>query len=385
MRVAVFDYETTTTNPYGQGVLRVLRGLGAEHEFTLYAARFDDDGSAPVRWVRVPVLRRPLLALYLSFHVMAPLVALVDRRRHGSPDVVHSLESALLRADVVGVQFSHRSYLRERWATSRPTGLRGLLRGAYERAAAALEPLALSRAEAIVVPSRGLAQELLAEYPHLAGRVEVVPNAIDWERAQPPPGFDRAAVRAGAGLEVDRFTCVFVALGHYERKGLPLVLDALEHLGEEAPQLVVVGGEPDLVADYAERARRQGLESRVRFVGSQPDVRPFLWAADAFVFPSAYETFSYATFEAAAAGLPLVVSDLYGVQDFLVPGHNGIAVERTASSVAAALARLVALGPEERRDLGTRASEAVRDYTEQRYVEGWRAAYERASGHRLAG
>ena len=57
--------------------------------------------------------------------------------------------------------------------------------------------------------------------------------------------------------------------------------------------LVVVGGYPDLVERYEAIAQRGGVADRVDFVGMQPDVRPFLWASDAFVFPSSYEAFAF--------------------------------------------------------------------------------------------
>jgi glycosyltransferase involved in cell wall biosynthesis len=44
--------------------------------------------------------------------------------------------------------------------------------------------------------------------------------------------------------------------------------------------------------------------------GPTRDVRPYLWAADAFVFPSQREGMPNAVLEALATGLPLVLSDI---------------------------------------------------------------------------
>ena len=75
------------------------------------------------------------------------------------------------------------------------------------------------------------------------------------------------------------------------------------------------------------------LGNRVKFVGMQSDVRPYLWSSDVFVFPSLYETFSLVTYEAAASGLPIVVSQLYGVEDLLVDGDNGFLIETSVAGV----------------------------------------------------
>jgi glycosyltransferase involved in cell wall biosynthesis len=68
----------------------------------------------------------------------------------------------------------------------------------------------------------------------------------------------------------------FVALGHYERKGLPLLLDALRRCDDPRLKLVVVGGREDLVEAYRKRVDRMGLSQRVVFTEMQPDVRPYL-------------------------------------------------------------------------------------------------------------
>ena len=99
-----------------------------------------------------------------------------------------------------------------------------------------------------------------------------------------------------------------MALGQFERKGLPLLMQALATAGLDPVKLIVVGGEADLLARYREQAEKLDIGDRVKFVGMQSDVRPFLWCSDVFVFPSLYETFSLVTYEAAAAGLPIVVS-----------------------------------------------------------------------------
>jgi len=98
---------------------------------------------------------------------------------------------------------------------------------------------------------------------------------------------------------------VFVALGHYERKGLPLLFEALRALNDSRLKMVVVGGSQNGIAAYRERANKGGLNGNVKFLQTQKDIRPYLWAADALTLPSHYEVFPLAVLEAAAAGLPL--------------------------------------------------------------------------------
>lgn len=374
MRMAIFDYETVRTNPFGLGHLRCIEALGDEHDITVYSVNCAAEAHRRVRWRRVPAIRRPLAALYVTFHLAAALRLWIDRRRGERYDVVQTIDSASFGANIVYAQFCHRAYLREQWATSRPSGLRRIARWVFEALAAALEGPVLGRARLIVVPSEGLRREIESCYPQTCGRIRVVPNAVEPERMRAPADLDRDALRDELSLPRSVTLLVFVALGHYERKGLPIVLDALEGLDDDT-NLVVVGGTSQQIAPYRRRLEERDLADRVHFAGASSDVRPYLWVSDAFVFPSAYETFSYVSYEAAAAGLPLVVTELYGVEEFMVDGKTGFVVDRDAASVAAAITELVAAGPDGRRTMGECAAAAVAGTTVENYVGGWSSAY----------
>jgi glycosyltransferase involved in cell wall biosynthesis len=190
-----------------------------------------------------------------------------------------------------------------------------------------------------------------------------------------PGEFDRPAFRHRLGVEDQDLMALFVALGQFERKGLPLLLQALATAGTERVKLIVVGGEADLIARYSEQAAKDNLGDRVKFVGMQSDVRPYLWSSDVFVFPSLYETFSLVTYEAAASGLPIVVSHLYGVEDLLQDGDNGFLIETTVAGVREGLQRVLALSPADRQAMGQRARLAASSVSEEHFVDAWRAFY----------
>ena len=73
MRIAVFDYKTVPNNPTGGCHRRILSGLCREHEFTVFAAEFDNPCPKRIAYVRVPAIKRPLALLFISFHVLAPI------------------------------------------------------------------------------------------------------------------------------------------------------------------------------------------------------------------------------------------------------------------------------------------------------------------------
>jgi glycosyltransferase involved in cell wall biosynthesis len=383
LHIAIYDYKITRNNPAGSCHLAMLRALAAEHDFTVFAVEFENPCPEKIRFVRVPSPTRPLALLFIVYQFMAPLCYLLYRLRGGvKPDLVQSLESNLAFSNILYAHFCHGMYLKHHWSKSGARGLRGWFRWIDHQLHAWMEKFTYPRARQVVVPSHGLARELRDEFPYIQDKLTVLPNPINLARLQKPAEFDRQAFRDSLGIHHQDLVGLFVALGQFERKGLPLVMQALATAGMEPVKLIVVGGEADLIAHYREQAQKLGLGDRVKFIGMQSDVRPYLWSSDVFVFPSLYETFSLVTYEAAAAGLPIVVSHLYGVEDLLVDGDNGFLIETTAAGVKDGLQRILNQSPADRYLMGQRARQAASACSEEHFVDAWRAFYLRLTHQR---
>ncbi len=353
----------------------MLSALAREHEFTVFSVDFDNPCPERIRWVRVPAIRRPLALLFVSYHLMAPLSYWFDRIRTGQKfDFIQKVESKLLFGRVAYTHFCHTSYLKHNWSETQASGLRGMLRWLDHRLHALFEKLVYSSVQQVLVPSNGLAAELKASFPEVAGKTAVLPNAVDVARLQQPVSFDRTGFRTQIGFDSSDVVLVFCALGHFERKGLPVLIESLQNLDGRL-KLLVVGGQHDLVSRYQNRAESLGLSKRVVFVGAQSDVRPYLWAADAFVLASAYETFSLVAYEAAAASLPLITTRLHGVEEIAIEGETGFVVRRAAADFATAFERLLRLTAAERAQMGRNARDRAIGYTEERFLANWRDFY----------
>lgn len=380
MRIAIFDYATVPAYGKGKYNLRLLRGLCREHEFTVFSTIFENPAPEQIRWVHVPCPRKPLALLFVSFHLLAPLFYLAHRLRHRVRfDLVQIAESNLIIGDISIAAFCHRAYLREHWKHAGFTGSRAFFRWLDYKLHSLAEPLTYRRVRRIVAASEGLARELGTEYSFIVPKIRVL-NPADLERMTPPADFDRQRERESMGVAPGDIVFVFVALGSYEPKGLPLILDALAQLPVERTRLLVVGGPPDTREDYKARAVRAGLGGRVRFFATQRDVRPYFWSADALVLPSLYEASSNVTFEAAAAGLPVLVTRLNGVEEFLVDGKSGILItERSPDGVRQTIERFLRMSVEERRAMGVQAQEAVSQFSTSRFIATWRGFYKELS------
>ena len=168
---------------------------------------------------------------------------------------------------------------------------------------------------------------------------EVIPNGVDGGRFADCP-LDRAA--AGELLGWGGRPVVLAIGGIEPRKGSRTLLAAFAarraDLGPGA-LLAIAGGETlfdyaDYRAAWEDDAARLGLRvargrdvdpaADVQVLGPLPDdlMPPLMRAADVFAFPSEREGFGLVVLEAQAAGLPVVVSDLPVLREFLRDGRD---------------------------------------------------------------
>jgi glycosyltransferase involved in cell wall biosynthesis len=378
VRIALFDFVVTPHSGPGGCDVEVLAALRGEHDVTVFTSELAMPAGEErgIEHVRVPTVRHPALGSFLIYFARA-CVAYARRRLRGERfDLVQATDCSFPLADVCYAHLCHRAYLREVWPRVRG-GLtaRTVHSWAVHEARALVEPGLMRRARVIVVPSAGLARDVERTYPGAAGKVRVIRNAVDLAHYERPEGFDRGGLRERMATGEEHTAFAFVALGHFERKGLPLLLEALGGAELERARLWVVGGEPGLVASYRARADELGISDRVVFAGRADDVRPYLWSADALLAPSHYEAFSLALLEAAAAGLPLIATRISGSEELLADGVNGIALERTVEGVRAGLRRFLQLDGAAREAMGRAARDSVEPMRPERFRREWRELY----------
>jgi glycosyltransferase involved in cell wall biosynthesis len=168
------------------------------------------------------------------------------------------------------------------------------------------------------------------------------------------------------------------------KKNLDKLLTAFARALELAPaphHLVILGDGPVRAALQTAIASA-GLGSRVVLAGFKDyeSLPAFYGLADAFVHVSLAEQWGLVLNEAAAAGLPLVVSNVCGAAAELIePGNNGIMVDpNDVEEMARALQRIMTLSDSERENMGGASRRIVADWGTERFAEGLRKASEAA-------
>jgi glycosyltransferase involved in cell wall biosynthesis len=215
-------------------------------------------------------------------------------------------------------------------------------------------------------------------------RIRVFANTIDVEAfgAQ----ADRLRVRRlelrselGAGAD-DVLVLSVARLGPEKR--LDILVQAVA-AARDSRLLLVIAGEGAERETLGELVAEAGV--RARFVGDVEWARivELYVSADVFAMVSERETWGVVVNEAAACGLPLVLSDRVGAaHDLLRDGENGVLVPAGDVSVTAAALRELAGDAERRREMGARSRELARDWGYGPSVEGFAAAVREAIADR---
>lgn len=202
-----------------------------------------------------------------------------------------------------------------------------------------------------------------------------LPNGVDTHRFAPRPEV-RQAKRQELGLGEE---FVWLAVGRLEEaKDYPTLLRAFARVGERHPQtrLLVVGA-GSLEEQVKRLASELGLGESVRFLGLRTDIPELMNAADAYVMSSAWEGMPMVLLEAHASGLPIVATDVGANRDVVRDGETGFLVPPKAPEVlAAAMERVMALGPGERGRMGSRGRDWVEThFALDRILDRWEELY----------
>lgn len=177
------------------------------------------------------------------------------------------------------------------------------------------------------------------------------------------------------------FTALVLFAGRLvPQKDLPNLIGAMQRVIARHPQalLVMAGTGPE--ADVARRlARDLGVERNVTWLGAVPyeEIPAYFAACDLFVLPSVYEGNARVLAEAAAAGKPVVSTDVSGTQDTVIDGETGYIVPvGQPEGLAQGVIRLLD-DPARAVEMGRRAREHVLAlYDEQRLLAGFAELWE---------
>jgi glycosyltransferase involved in cell wall biosynthesis len=186
-------------------------------------------------------------------------------------------------------------------------------------------------------------------------------SGVDPARFRPNPEV-RKAIRYSLGYGEEMVFALYVGRINRDKGVLDLVA-AFAGVAERLPQLALLLVGPDEENLAPEIARLALNHPRLHLLGATPRPEDFMAAADFFCLPSYREGFGSVVIEAAACGIPAMVSDIYGLTDAVADGESGVLHPPTdVSSIAACLERLTV-----ERDWCVRLGEQARRRAQQQF------------------
>jgi glycosyltransferase involved in cell wall biosynthesis len=214
-----------------------------------------------------------------------------------------------------------------------------------------------------------------------ADGIRVFANTVDvagfGEQADALAGR-RGELRRALGLVEDDVAVLSVSRLAPEKRH-DLLIGAVAAAGDPRLALVLVGDGPE--RDALERlASTSGV--RLTLAGDRPwdEIAEAYVAADVFALLSERETWGVVVNEAAACGLPLVLSDRVGAAaDLLRDGDNGVLVPAGDTAPAAAALVQLARNPELRHAMGARSREIAAAWGYEPSVEAFVEAVREAA------
>jgi len=163
-------------------------------------------------------------------------------------------------------------------------------------------------------------------------------------------------------------------------KGYRELLHTIPHLLGEFPEAKFLWvGEGEYRDQLINQVREYGVTDAVLMLGHRTDVPRLMQAADLLAFPSHVEALSLVLLEAMAQGLPLVASRVGGTPEVVTDRAHGLLCHAGDSCDLLATLRWALNHPEQMRELAARASERVREFSEERMSAETLAVWQRLS------
>ena len=174
-------------------------------------------------------------------------------------------------------------------------------------------------------------QSIMDYYGLEAQRIPTVFNGIPLDRCIPRETY--ALGEKAVLVHVGRFN---------EQKNHGGLLEAFRLLLKKCPNTELwLLGDGELRDQMESYAQSLDIQDRVRFLGSQENVYPYLHDADVFVLPSRYEGMPMTVIEAMGTGLPIVASNVGGIPDMVKDGESGLLTTLAPEDIARCCAALL--------------------------------------------
>ncbi|MBZ5642544.1 MAG: glycosyltransferase family 4 protein [Acidobacteriia bacterium] len=358
--------------------------LPLEYEIHIYSQRVEDVDLARMKWHRTPQIPGPHLVNFLWWLAANHIWRWWDAHFRGLAfDLVYTAGTNCWDADLISVHIVFAEFVR---MAAPELSLRGnpvrfwprlIHRKLYYALVIFLERRMYTNPKTgLILIAKKTAADLKRHYG-IEGPLPVVYIGLDHTIFNRELRLrNRPEVRKQFGFGDDTFALVLVG-NDWKKKGLVALIEALALL-RDLPLVLVVAGQDDSTP-YLKRIQELGLEGKVTFQPSRPDVQYYYAAADVYVGPSLEDTFAQPPTEAMGCGLPVITTATNGTAEIMTDGVDGMVLQ-DPNDVAGLAGRIRWLyeHPEERERMAEQAAITAGQYTWDRNGVEMRAIFAEA-------
>lgn len=201
--------------------------------------------------------------------------------------------------------------------------------------------------------------DVMREYGY-KGKVEVVPNAIDYDLGNQDINILKAESRCKLGLKDNEICLLFVGQIIYE-KNIQYILDSVKLL-KDVPYKMYFVGKGYAAIEFHEKIKQYGLQDKIFMTGQLQDrsaLQVYYAAADLFLFPSLYDNAPLVLREAAAHHTPAILLEKTTSAEVIESGKNGFLSPQGQPSVFADTIKKVLSDKKNLDNVGKTASETL--------------------------
>ena len=174
------------------------------------------------------------------------------------------------------------------------------------------------------------------------------------------PAVDRESKRKE--LDIPSEATVLISVGELtKRKNHQTAIKAVSKIKNDNVYYIICG-QGELHESLQSLCKSLGMEHRVLFLGHRTDIVDLLHMSDVFVFPSLWEGLGLAAIEAMACGLPIITSNIHGINDYSEHGRTGYSYSPTNVDGFAEAIGVLAEDSELREKMGVHNRTAIKKF-----------------------
>jgi glycosyltransferase involved in cell wall biosynthesis len=168
----------------------------------------------------------------------------------------------------------------------------------------------------------------------------------------------------------------------HKNKGLNYAIEAIteikkQNADKDRPVLLVIIGDGEQRKNLENMIIKNGLAESVILVGQKENARTFLSAFDLFILPSIKEGLPYCILEAGVVGLPVIATNVGGINEIITDMETGILIRPADSKEISNALKFFIQNPEKIAEFGGKLKKRIsEEFSLEKMIEKTMAVYE---------